>query len=169
MALSKFLNDEQICALLLVSDADEDKDDISDEEFIPHDSSSECCDTDDDITEDISAAASITAADTTHLQSSSGEHWYLNEPALQSQKKSLNILTAKSGVPAYAKNRIKENPCSAFDLILDKIMMKTILIETNNNKGSGSAKIGNSSQKMNFELMLDCVFFVECIVVEIKL
>ena len=35
MALSKSLNDEQICALLLVSDADEDKDDISDEEFIP--------------------------------------------------------------------------------------------------------------------------------------
>ena len=44
---------------------------ISDEEFIPQadDSSSECCDTDDDITEDISATASRTAADITHLQS----------------------------------------------------------------------------------------------------
>ena len=55
MALSKSLNDEQICGLLLVSDADEDEDDISDKEFIlqADDSSSECCDTDDDITEDI--------------------------------------------------------------------------------------------------------------------
>ena len=31
MALRKSLNDEQICAVLLVSDADEDEDDISDE------------------------------------------------------------------------------------------------------------------------------------------
>ena len=84
MVLSKSLNDEKICALLLVSDADEDEDDISEEEFIPQadNSSSECWDTKNDITEDISAAASSTAADTTHLQSSFGDHWYLNETVL---------------------------------------------------------------------------------------
>ena len=161
MAVSKSLNDEQICALLLVSDADEDEDDINDEEFIPQadDSSSECCDTDDDITKDVSVAASSTAADTTHLKSPSNDHWYLNEPALQGRKKSLNILTAKSGVAAYATNRIKEDRYTAFDLIFDRNMMKTIQVETNK-QGKRSAKIGNSSQKMKFELMLDCVFFV---------
>ena len=131
MHLSKSLNAEQIFALLFVSDADED--DISDEEFLSQadDSSSECCDTDDDITEDVSAAASSTAADTTHLQSPSGDHWYLNEPASQDRKKSSNILTAKSGVTVYATNQIAEDPCIAFDLILDRNMMKTILVETN--------------------------------------
>ena len=133
MALSKSLNDEQISALLFVSDTDENEDDISDQEFIPQadDSSSECCDIDDVLTEDISAAASSTAADATHLQSSFDDHWYLNEPASQGRKKSLNILTSKSGVTAYATNQIAEDPCTAFDLIFDKNMMKTILVETN--------------------------------------
>ena len=81
-------------------------------------------------TEDISAAALSTAADTTYLQSSSGDHWYLNEPASQGQKKSLNILTEKSGVTAYATHQITEDPCTAFDLIFDRNMMKTILVET---------------------------------------
>ena len=127
MALSKSLNDEQICALLLVRDADED------EEFIPQadDNSIKCCDTNDDVTENTSGAASSTAADTTHLQSPSGDHWYLNELASQGRKKSLNISTAKSGVTVYATNRITENPCTAFDLIFDRNMMKTILSEIN--------------------------------------
>ena len=72
---------------------------------------------DDDITEDILVAASSTAADKKHLQSPSGDHWFLNESALQGRKKSLNILTAKSGVTAYVTNRITEGPCTAFGLL----------------------------------------------------
>ena len=42
---------------------------------------------DNDITEDILVAASSTAADKKHLQSPSGDHWFLNEPALQGRRK----------------------------------------------------------------------------------
>ncbi|XP_076047476.1 uncharacterized protein LOC143029018 [Oratosquilla oratoria] len=131
MARRKSLSNERISEILLQSDVDKDTDDIRDEEFIPQvgDASSDCSDADEDISEDVTASS--VAVDTKYLQSPSGDCWFFNEPSSQGRMKSLNILTSQSGVTAYTTNRITEDPCTAVDLLFDRDMMGTILVETN--------------------------------------
>lgn len=132
MACQKGLTDNEIMSLLYdtqLSDNEEDLDDISDEEYVPNDSSSE-----DEYEEEEDTGQELVGnppGTANYLVAPSGDKWYKTCPAATGRLSSINVITTKPGPTVYSSARMTECPSSAFDLIFDHEMTKTILIETN--------------------------------------
>ena len=61
----------------------------------------------------------------------SGDKWYRTNILSASRLTSINVITIKPVPTVYTSGRITVNPSSAFNLIFDNEMTKTLLYETN--------------------------------------
>ena len=68
---------------------------------------------------------------TKYLVVKSGDKWDRTNISSAGRLSSINVITTKPGPTVYASARMTVNPSSAFNLIFDNEMTKTLLYETN--------------------------------------
>ena len=133
MALRKGLTNIEIQSLLDDSDNEDNLEDISDEEFFPNalsedESNDDSFDDDHDVLQESNFENDM---QTKYLVAKSGDKWYRTNISSAGRLSSINVITTKPGPTVYASARMTVNPSSAFNLIFDNEMTKTLLYETN--------------------------------------